>query len=143
MLGVASMGFGHGGFGHGSFGHGPWCTFPYTPGYVFGETTGYRVTALRFEDLTEQRYLTARVPARTLHYEFGAVSSALQADVTSWFLATGGPALRFRAIDHRTGAAYIVRLAQPLLPMQRGPAMLYTLPSFGLDVVHADSGTLP
>ena len=114
-LAANSMGFGHGRFGNSYFGNGPWVTFPYTPGFVYATTYAQDVAPHPFEDLTEQRYLRMGALGRTLTYDFSTLAdSALAIAVTSWWLAAGGPATRFSAIDHNTSTAYLVRVLDTL-----------------------------
>ena len=125
-----SMGFGHGGFGTSYFGNGPWVTFPYTPGFTYATTYTHDVDPHGFDDLTEQRYLRAGNIGRTLTYDFSTLTdSAIIAAVTSWWLAAGGPATRFSALDHTTSTAYLVRIAD-LLGTQRAALRR------ALDVLH-------
>lgn len=129
-LGTASCGFGHGPFGHGPAGNGPWVSFVATPGFIYAEDYQFATVVNRFDNLTEQRYLQSRDRGLTFTYEFAGADSVTVQQVMSFFIATGGPFTRFRAMDHRTGIPYIVRFAAQAFETSRGPAMARALPAF-------------
>lgn len=134
---TSSYGFGFGAFGSiGPFGHGPWPSFPaIRPGYVHAEQMAYAVAVNQFEDLTEQRYLLSREQGLRLVYEFSYVSSALATELSSWFVAAGGPACRFWARDYNTDRAYVVRFAEQTYGHTLGPGLIRQVPTILFDVV--------
>ena len=133
-LAASSMGFAHSHFGHRPFGHGPWTSFVATPTFVFDEEFSVPVAITRFETLDEQRLLLSSERGLTLGYEFSATDSATIGAVTSFFIAAGGPATRFRFVDHRTGIPYIGRFGDQTLLNIRNPAITRNLPRFPLKV---------
>src|SRR5262245_46949756 len=106
-----SAGFGHGPFGKGPFGHGPWVTYPVTPNFSFVEEFSQPVQVVRFEDLSEQRYLRAKKPGIELTYQHTKVSSQTAEESSSFYIAAGGPTTPFIAHNHRNNMPYVVRYA--------------------------------
>lgn len=135
-FGSNSYGFGHGPFGNTvKFGNGPWPTFTQTPSYVFAEDISYAVEVLRFEDLSEHRFLTSRERGLVLSLDYARTDSATQQAVQSWFVAMGGQAARFIATDFRTGSQYVVRFADGGITYTHGPGLIRTGPQVQLKVL--------
>lgn len=104
-------------------------------GFPFQEEINYDVAVYKFEDQTEQRFLRARKPAIALSYDYGRVDSALVAEITSWFLAMGGPATPFQLQNVRTGQTWNVRFTEDALEHLRGPGLAPTMPAIAFTVV--------
>jgi len=104
-------------------------------GFPFVEEQAYDVQVYRFEDLTEQRFLRARKPALALSYDFGLVDSQFVGEVTSWFIAMGGPATAFQLQNHRTGQTWNVRFTEDALEHLRGPGMVRRVGAIAFTVV--------
>lgn len=116
-------------------------TFPYTPSYVHGEAITYAIQVHRFQDWSEQRYRLSRQSGLRLSYEFPRPSSATVAGVASFFLAMGGPATTFVAVDHRDVSTHTVRFAAPTLDHLMGP--IHTRRALRVEFVRDLGGTTP
>lgn len=112
-------------------------TFPFTPGYSHETVEQYTVTVNRFDDQSEQRYLTSRQRGQTIHYEFTHVDCSYAVQIQSWFLGNVGPRDTFSVLDHRTQSLHTARFAGNAVDLTRRAPQDYSLT---LDFVTVQAG---
>lgn len=114
--------------------------FPFTPGFIHGETFTHAVQVNLFRDGTEQRFRLARDKGLRISYEFPDVSSQTLLGVQSFFQAAVGPDARFTVRDHRTATDHVARFADATLEHSRGPHIRRSL---RLDFITDVGGATP